>query len=603
MTTHCFSAGPSVPAGKWFLAAALVASLCLGILEPVRAAWQLDWSDEFDGNSVNATNWIFEIGNGVGGWGNNELEYYTSNPQNVYVTNGLLHIVAQSGAYDGFNYTSAKLESAGLFSQKYGRFEFYAKLPSGQGYWPAFWMMPEDEVYGGWAASGEIDVMENKGSDPTTVLGTIHFGGAYPNQTQSYGPAFTFPAGDSVTNFHLYAVEWMSNSISWYVDNQLYETQTSWWSSSNPTNTAIRNPYPAPFDQPFYIILNLAVGGNFGGNPNGTTVFPGDMQIDYVRAYTYVPTPAPPPVCLLHVPFTEAPGIATTASDTNEGGASVVLTMTDGNGNAADDHGTTGSGVNGVVTGARALDFSSNGKNQPGEPGPLAAATSSNLGFGSLSNFVVSFWFKQNAAMAAGANVGPRLFVLGAGTPTDTGVANSLGVKFQTANQLYFQLGTITASISFNQNLPTNTWLFVAAAYAGGILQIYEGSETNATMLLTNLAVVPSLNLGTSASLYVGNRQDHQRSFDGWLQDFRFYAGSGDLTFVEGLRQAAVNPVVTAPLVLSAPAGGNGLNLSWTNGTLQSATSVAGPWTDVSGATPPYSVIPTGPQQFYRLKP
>src|ERR1035438_276137 len=125
--------------------------------------WQLAWSDEFDGSSINTSNWTFDIGNGSGGWGNNELEYYTSRPQNVYVTNGLLHIVAQAESYSGYNYTSAKLKTIGLFSQKYGRFEFYARLPQGQGYWPALWMMPEDEIYGGWGASGEIDGMENKG--------------------------------------------------------------------------------------------------------------------------------------------------------------------------------------------------------------------------------------------------------------------------------------------------------------------------------------------------------------------------------------------------------------------------------------------------------
>ncbi len=211
-------------------------------LEVAHGDWQLVWSDEFSGNTVNTTNWTFDIGNGSGGWGNNELEYYTSRTQNVYVANGLLHIVAQKESYLGYNYTSAKLKTIGLFSQKYGLFEFYAKLPQGQGYWPALWMMPEDSVYGGWAASGEIDVTENKGSNPTNVLGTIHFGGTYPNQAQSYGPSFNFPTGDSVTNFHLYALEWTTNAISWYVDNQLYETQTNWWSSGNRSAFATRIP-------------------------------------------------------------------------------------------------------------------------------------------------------------------------------------------------------------------------------------------------------------------------------------------------------------------------------------------------------------------------
>src|SRR5438093_1651333 len=192
--------------------ATTLAFLALGIwlMSLNHADGQLIWSDEFDGASLDASHWIFDIGTGppYPGWGNNELEYYTSRPQNVYVTNGLLHIVALQESYNGASYTSARLKTRGLFYQKYGRFEFRAKLPQGKGYWSALWLMPEESVYGGWAASGEIDVMENKGSNPANVLGTIHFGGIYPNQTQSFGPSYNFPAGDSVTNFHLYALEW-----------------------------------------------------------------------------------------------------------------------------------------------------------------------------------------------------------------------------------------------------------------------------------------------------------------------------------------------------------------------------------------------------------
>jgi len=260
--------------------------LNLSFIQETKAGWQMVWNDEFNGDSINTNNWTFDIGTGppYPGWGNNELEYYTSRTNNAYVAGGLLHIAAQSESYNGSSYTSAKLNTLGLFSQTYGRFEFRAKLPPGQGYWPALWMMPRDSVYGGWAASGEIDVMENNGDDLTTVLGTIHYGGQWPEQDQSFGPVFTFPAGDSVTNFHVYALEWTSNAISWYVDGQVYETQTYWWSSGGT--------YPAPFDQPFYLIMNLAVGGNFVGNPDATTVFPGEMQVDYVRVYDWVTPPS-----------------------------------------------------------------------------------------------------------------------------------------------------------------------------------------------------------------------------------------------------------------------------------------------------------------------
>ena len=263
----------------------LLGALALGT-GSVFAGWQVVWSDEFDGTSVNPTKWTYDIGNGSGGWGNNELQYYTSRPTNVYVAGGLLHIVARREVpqYNGFDYTSAKLKTQGLFSKKYGRFEFRARLPQGQGYWPALWMMPRDSVYGGWAASGEIDVMENRGSTPTTTGGTIHYGGPWPNNVYT-GNSYVFPGGGVATDFHTYMLDWNTNSMKWYVDGVLYQTQTSWYSTGNP--------YPAPFDQPFYLIMNLAVGGNYGGNPDGTTVFPGEVQVDYVRVYDYVASAVP----------------------------------------------------------------------------------------------------------------------------------------------------------------------------------------------------------------------------------------------------------------------------------------------------------------------
>ena len=251
---------------------------------PPATTWNIVWSDEFNGSTINPSIWTFETGNN-NGWGNNELEYYTSRPQNAYVSNGLLHIVAQKESYAGFNYTSARMKTQGHFAKTYGRFEWRAKLPPGLGYWPALWLLGSNIATVGWPACGEIDVMENKGSVLNQVQGTIHYSDASNNHQQSTA-VYTLPAGDSVTNFHSYMFEWSTNVVRWYVDNQLYETQTSWSSSTGP--------YPAPFNQPFFIVMNLAIGGAYLGNPstnviNSNTPFPGDMQVDYVRIWDLTP--------------------------------------------------------------------------------------------------------------------------------------------------------------------------------------------------------------------------------------------------------------------------------------------------------------------------
>jgi beta-glucanase (GH16 family) len=272
--------------GKRLLSLLAVGTLFLLGTVTAHGDWVIVWSDEFNGTSVDSTKWTYDIGNGcpgLCGWGNNELEYYTSRTNNAYVANGMLHIAALEEDYEGFAYTSAKLHTRGLFAKKYGRFEFRAKLPHGQGYWPALWMMPRDSVYGGWAASGEIDVMENKGNSYNVIGGTIHFGGQWPNN-MSDSTSYSVPT--AVTNFHVYALEWDTNSIKWFVDDVLYKTSTSWYSTGGA--------YPAPFNQYFFIIMNLAVGGNFGGDPDGTTVFPGEMVVDYVRVYDFVTATAPP---------------------------------------------------------------------------------------------------------------------------------------------------------------------------------------------------------------------------------------------------------------------------------------------------------------------
>ncbi|MGD0038524.1 MAG: family 16 glycosylhydrolase [Bacteroidota bacterium] len=236
--------------------------------------YKLVWSDEFDGTVLDLTKWEYQIGNGSGGWGNNEKEYYRS--ENAIVNNGYLKIVAKKENFGGFNYTSARISTIHKGDWRYGKIEMRAKMPVGKGMWPAFWMMPTDNIYGEWAASGEIDIMEYLGHDSTTVYGTLHFGDSWPSNT-SKGMPYSLSNSDFNDNFHTYTLIWEEGKIQWFVDGELYQTQTSWYTSGGN--------YPAPFDQQFHILLNLAVGGNWPGDPDASTVFPQEYDIDYVRVY------------------------------------------------------------------------------------------------------------------------------------------------------------------------------------------------------------------------------------------------------------------------------------------------------------------------------
>lgn len=247
--------------------------------------WQLAWSDEFNGTTIDASKWNYDLGNGGSnpGWGNNEKELYTNDSKNVYQQEGLLNITAIKDTGNAtYPYSSTRIKSQGKYSKRYGKIEAKIKLPEGKGLWPAFWMMPEDSAYGVWAASGEIDIMEAKGSINNQVGGTLHYGKAWPGNKYS-GSTYTMTAGQTISNWHTYAIEWEPGEIRWYVDGKLYQTQNNWYSQG--VNSADKYAFPAPFDQNFYIIMNLAVGGNYDGEPNENTLFPSTMQVDYVRIY------------------------------------------------------------------------------------------------------------------------------------------------------------------------------------------------------------------------------------------------------------------------------------------------------------------------------
>jgi len=241
---------------------------------------QLVWSDEFDGTGVDIGKWTFQIGDGTevglpSGWGNGELQYYTD--QNATVANGLLTITARKESVQpGLPYTSTRLRSLYKGEWTYGRMEIRARMPIGKGLWPAFWMLPSDRGYGGWAASGEIDIVEYIGSKPDTIFGTIHYGGEWPSNRFS-STEYKLPTGTFDQDFHVFAIEWEEGEIRWYVDDVHYATQTDW--------TSTGGPFPAPFDVDFHLLLNMAVGGNLPGAPDNNTQFPQELVVDYVRVY------------------------------------------------------------------------------------------------------------------------------------------------------------------------------------------------------------------------------------------------------------------------------------------------------------------------------
>ncbi len=243
--------------------------------------WRLIWSDEFTGSEIDRSKWTL-VGGGDG-FGNNELQFYTARKENAYLENEKLMIRALKETYEDKVYTSAKLMTRGKAEWTYGRFEIRAKSPKGQGIWPAIWMMPADMVtYGEWPSCGEIDIMELIGSSPNTVHGTLHYGHPHTYTGQSY----TLSNGDFSEDYHIFALEWTPTEMRWFVDDQLYSKQSTWFSS--PEKGKEQEPFPAPFNRPFYLQLNLAVGGNWPGNPDPTTVFPQTFEIDYVRVYEFI---------------------------------------------------------------------------------------------------------------------------------------------------------------------------------------------------------------------------------------------------------------------------------------------------------------------------
>ncbi len=233
--------------------------------------WNLIWQDEFDGIEIDHSKWCFEVG--YTGKSNGELQIYTDRRENAYLERSNLIIKAQEETYQGYRFTSARLKTQGLHNWKYGRFEGRIKIPYGTGLWPAFWMIGDDAPSIGWPDCGEIDIMENIGAQPNSVRGTIHGPGYF--RDDGIWADFTLSNHVFADDYHLFAVEWEPAEIRWYVDSNHYNTLT-----------AKDVPGKWVFDHPFYLLINVAVGGHWPGYPDETTRFPQVMHVDYVRVYS-----------------------------------------------------------------------------------------------------------------------------------------------------------------------------------------------------------------------------------------------------------------------------------------------------------------------------
>jgi beta-glucanase (GH16 family) len=253
----------------------IIAVLCLAGVSSVKpitvtvaaTAPTLAWSDEFDrAGAPDPAKWGYDIGTGANGWGNNELQFYTNRLENAYVDNGTLKIKAIKENFSGSAYTSARLLTKGKYEFKYGRVEMRAKLPAGVGTWPAFWALGADINNVGWPACGEIDIMEHKGSDMNRISAALHF----PGNSGANPVVNTTVITNAATEFHVYKVEWSATSLQFYVDDRLYHSMA--------------NSRSAPFNSDFFLLLNLAMGGGFGG-PVAPAFTNAIYEIDYVRVY------------------------------------------------------------------------------------------------------------------------------------------------------------------------------------------------------------------------------------------------------------------------------------------------------------------------------
>ena len=634
-----------------------VVNIVVSNLPPV-AGWQLVWSDEFsqgDGTAPDPARWGFDTGGG--GWGNGELENYTSRTNNARIEGGQLVIEAQAENYGGNSYTSARMLTKGKGSWTYGRLEARIRLPRGQGIWPAFWMLGANIDLAGWPTCGEIDIMENIGSEPALVHGTIH-GPGYSGGSGIGGSGALSNSAAFAADFHLYAVEWAANQIRWFVDGQPYFTVTP---------ASLPNGAPWVFNQPQFLLLNLAVGGQWPGNPDGTTIFPQRMTVDYVRVYQSIPTAPEAPTGLSASPGNEkvylswdvptsgaagykvkratssggpyaVVGSSLTNSFTDTGAANCstyyyVVTATNASGESPD------SGERMVVQGAFARAVNTGGS----AVGPFEADT--NVSGGTVAA-------PTDSAIDTAGVIRPAPQAVyqteryGTFTYTFGGLISGMSYKVRLHLVEYYwnspNARTFHVSINGAQVL-TNFDIYAAAggknkaivrefvsmpngsgqiiiAYAAGTADQPKASgieillpQPEAPTASNNSPISAGMTLNLTASTVAGATYSWTgpNGFVSSVQNpsilnastngsglFNVTVQIAGCTSAPGTTLATIAPPARVSVL---PLAGNVI-LSWPSGILQSSSNLNGPWGDVSGATSPRTNPAARAQEFYRLK-
>ena len=628
---------------------------------PAPVGWQLAWSDEFaqaDGTSPSSSNWGFDVGGG--GWGNNQLEYDTARTNNVRIQNGQLVIEAKVENYLGNSYTSARMLSKGKQSWTFGRIEASIKIPKGQGIWPAFWMLGANIDAVGWPTCGEIDIMENIGNvaDQGITHGTLH-GPGYSGGgglTQTY----TLPGGAKLSDaFHVFAVEWSTNQIKWYLDNVQYFTLT-------PTNLPGGSTWV--FNAPQFILLNLAVGGGWPGNPDGTTVFPQQMLVEYVRVYTNVPAPptAPnPPTGLNASPGDAKVFLNWDASSsgatgyllkraTVSGGPYTALTNLAAN-NFTDSGVANCSTYYYVVAATNSVGASSNSLEQAAALGVFALAV--NSGGAAVGQFAAD---ANVSGGTIGATVTTTIDTSGLTAPAPqsvyqterfgnftysfTGLSNGVSykVRLHSAETYWTAVGQRRFNVLINGTQVLTNFDIIAVAGAANKAMISEfnavassGQITVQYVNVTDNARASGIEIlrarpsapaaGSNGTLWQGMTLNLTATTVpgatyNWSGPNGFFATNQNPAIVNATTNASGAYSVTASIgscasvpatttvtvnpparVAIQPVAGKVI-LNWPTGTLQSATNVTGPWGDVTNAIPPRTNPASLPREFYRAK-